>query len=192
MECYVETVHALPGRIRLRVGALRDRAEASAAAAQAVAAVPGVVAIRVHPFTATFLVTYQQERVTADAIAEALRDAVGARRVLAVGGRPPVERRDGKVPVSRIGRALMQAFHDANEDVLRATDGSVDLGVLAMSAFATLGAAEVVVKKKMVSPGWFNLAWWGFQTFLFAEGQDIYAKVVEGEGRAGERSPRAE
>ncbi len=184
MEPWVETVHAIPGRIRLRVSELRNKPEASAAAARAVATVPGVAAVRVHPFTASFLVTYDDGRTDGEAIASALSAAVGARSVLPIGQRPPVVRRTGKLPVSKIGRALMQAFHDANDDLLRSTDGGIDLGVLATSAFAALGAAEVVANRKLASPGWFNLAWWGFQTFLFAEGAaDL---------REGELSPHTE
>jgi hypothetical protein len=172
MDRWVEIVHVLPGRVRLRVVALRARREEAAAAARALAALPGVMEVRVRPFTGSFLVTWDPVRGDGAALARALADAVAARGILAPGERPPVPPAGAPVPASRVGRALVKVFREANEDLLRRTDGGLDLGVVATAAFLGLGAAEVVASKRLAAPPWFNLAWWGLQTFIAAESPD--------------------
>jgi hypothetical protein len=63
--------------------------------------------------------------------------------------------------------------HDLNQEVLRVTDSKIDLGILATLGFFAAGAAEVVYKKVIPAPPWFNVAWWGFRTFVTMEGRAI-------------------
>lgn len=170
MSRWVRIVHSLPGRARLRVSAIRNQREECAAAARAVAALPGVALVRADPFTGSFLVRYDEATVDALALASTVRDAVEARGILLAGERPPLEHRDGPAQPSAIGRALYQVFRDLNEELPRRTGGGIDLGVLTTAAFFTFGAAEVISTRKIPPPPWFNMAWWGFQTFLSSEG----------------------
>jgi hypothetical protein len=125
----------------------------------------------VDPFTGGFLVRCDPARVEALALASAVRDAIGARAILPPGERPPAPPPPaGPAPPSAVGRALYQVFRDLNHDLLRRTNGGLDLGVLATAAFVAIGAAEVVAEGKLKAPPWFNLAWWGLQTFMSAEG----------------------
>jgi hypothetical protein len=61
------------------------------------------------------------------------------------------------------------------DDAIAATPGAVDLGTLATLAFVGAGALEVAVSKKLPMPPWFNLAWWGFRTFMTVEKPEIDA-----------------
>ena len=51
----------------------------------------------------------------------------------------------------------------------------MDLGVLATLGLIGAGAAEIVVTGKLPIPPWFNLAWWGFRTFMTTEQPEIEA-----------------
>jgi hypothetical protein len=171
VEAYVEIVHALPARVRLRAFALRNRREECAAGARVLAALPGVADVRADPFTGSFVVHHARGRVDPLALASALSEAIGARGILSPGERPPARRAAGPAPPSAVGRALYQVFRDLNQELLQRTGGGLDLGVLATAAFVAMGAAEVVGNQKLKSPPWFNLAWWAFQTFMSAEGE---------------------
>ncbi|HVI95172.1 MAG TPA: hypothetical protein VM753_14260 [Anaeromyxobacter sp.] len=170
---YVEIVHAIPGRIRLRIAGIRKKREEAAKAARSVALVAGVAEIRVRPFTGTFIVSYDPARADAERIAGALRDAAGAVAILSQGERPPREQASPEAAGSRVGRAVVEAFREVNEDLLRRTGGGVDLAVLATATLLAVSGAEVVARKKLSAPPWFNLVWWGFQTFRHVEAPDL-------------------
>jgi hypothetical protein len=173
MPRYVEIVHAIPGRIRLRIGGIRKRREEAATAARAVALVAGVSEVRVRPFTGSFIVSYDPARADAEDIARVLRDAAGAVAILGQGERPPREQASPEAAGSKVGHALVKAFREVNEDLLRRTDGGVDLAVLATATLLAVGGAEVVARKKLSAPPWFNLVWWSFQTFRSVEAPDL-------------------
>ncbi|HTP29052.1 MAG TPA: hypothetical protein VMK12_25750 [Anaeromyxobacteraceae bacterium] len=179
MVRYVEIAHAIQGRLRLRVPALRRREAEVTAAARVLAALPGVVEVRGHPFTGSFLVLYDERHLDAERIGEALREAIGASAVVRRGERPRSPRPKGPAPPSAVGKAMALAFRDLNHDLLAATEGSIDLGALLTLAFATFGAGEVVAMRKLPVPPWFNFAWWGFQGFMALEGEAL--SRVDGE-----------
>jgi hypothetical protein len=58
--------------------------------------------------------------------------------------------------------------------LLAATDGRLDLGILAAMGFLAVGATEIIVTRKLPAPPWFNLAWWAVRTFTTFE-----SKVME-------------
>jgi hypothetical protein len=67
----------------------------------------------------------------------------------------------------------MEAFRGLDEELLRITEGGMDLGVLVTLGFVVAGAFEVMVTQKIPAPPWFNLAWWGFRTFMTVEAPAI-------------------
>ncbi|RKG73019.1 hypothetical protein D7V88_37165, partial [Corallococcus terminator] len=88
-------------------------------------------------------------------------------------------------------RAASQFFKGINVDLLRATQGHVDLGSLAAMSFAVAGVVDVAVKGRLSSPPWFNLGSWAFRTFATMEGVAIQstASPVRHDGSAPEASP---
>jgi hypothetical protein len=165
---YVQVVHELPGRIRLRAGPLRREEEAEPAA-RALAALHGVAEVRAHPFTGSFLVRYDDARLDGAAVADALAAAIGGATVLPRGAPSPVPPA-GTGLTSAVGRALVQLYREVNAELLRRTGGGLDLPVVATAAFLGMGAAEVVARRKIAAPPWFNLAWWSLQTLRWGEG----------------------
>jgi len=180
---FLQVVHAIPGRLRVRIPALRGRRDEVAAVAFALAQYPGVVEVRCHPFTGSFLVLYDERHLPVERLIEGLRDATGAREVVRPGELLPLPDRDGPAPPSAVGRAVARLFHDLNADLLRATGGGVDLGVLMSAALVTLGGAEVVATRRLPPPPWFNLAWWSFQSFMNVEGAALRKEGEEANGQ---------
>jgi hypothetical protein len=61
------------------------------------------------------------------------------------------------------------------------SDGSVDLGTLATLGMLGAGAVQVATTGALPFAPWFNLAWWGFRTFVTSEQQEIRLESDAGE-----------
>ena len=167
---WLAIAHHLPERTRLRTPVLRNDVARCERVAEALCAVPGVRAVDVRPYTGSVLVTHAADVAVSILVTEAQR-VIGVKHVLAVGEAPPVE---GEPPAfSAIARKLVVAVRDIDRDIRRASDGSVDLGTLATLGLLGAGAAEVATTGNLPIPPWFNLAWWGFRTFVTTEKQEI-------------------
>lgn len=172
MVHYLQIVHAIPGRTRLRCPALRRDAAAVEAVADKLAAAPGVHEVAVRPYTGSLLITHDRA-IGARQLVDVAQTVLACQPVLAPGELPP---RDPDVPrLSRIARLFADAFRDLDRDLLRLSRGSFDLGTLATLGFFAGGAAEVLAERKLELPPWFNLAWWGYRTFMTNEQDEIAA-----------------
>jgi hypothetical protein len=159
-------VHRLPERTRLRTPVLRKDPDACAKLADSLAAVPGVREVAVRPYTGSILVEHA-DGITADMLVAHVKDALAIERVLATGEHPPV---DLEVPpFSKIAHEVAVAVREIDREIRRRSEGAADLGILATLGFFGAGAAEVIGSGRLPLPPWFNLAWWGFRTFMTTE-----------------------
>lgn len=170
---WLQVAHRLPGRTRLRSPMLRRDPAACARLADALVAIAGVREVRVRPYTGSALVLHDTH-VTAELLVDTTRSVLDGADVLQPGERPPAEAQ--VPPFSSLARKLVQAVHEIDRDIRRGSDGTVDLGTLATLGFLGAGALEVAATGKLPLPPWFNLAWWGFRTFITAEQDEILAE----------------
>jgi hypothetical protein len=167
---WVHIVHAIPGRTRLRCPKLRRDRQACELLADAFAARQGVHEVRIRPYTSSVLVLHAPE-ITSSELAELVRGVLVLERVLEVGERPP--RPTDTPELSRLAKMAAVAFRQIDRDVKRASEGSVDLGTLVTALFFGAGAVQLVSERQVELPPWFNLAWWGYRTFMTNELQEI-------------------
>ncbi len=165
-------IHHLPERTRLRSSVLRRDPAACERVADALAALPGVREIRLRPYTGSMLV-HHEERVSTDRLIDVARQALDCSIVLGPDDQPPLTL--DTPPLSSVARKLAATVREMDRDVLRGTEGAVDLGTLVTLGFVGAGAAGVVATGEIEMPPWFNLAWWGFRTFVTAEQDEILA-----------------
>ena len=169
---WLALVHQLPERLRLRSPLLRRDPATCERLADAIAAIAGVHEVRVRPYTGSALVHHARQ-LDAALLVETARRALDCSLVLAPGEPPPVE---AEAPAfSTVARQLVSAIRDLDREILRGTEGAVDLGTLATLGFVGAGAAEVAATGRLPMPPWFNLAWWGFRTFVTMEEDEIRA-----------------
>lgn len=170
---YLQIVHAISGRTRMRSPALRGDLVLGERAADALAAVRGVHTVDVRPYTGSILVTHEHE-VTATLLAEAVQGVLACARVFGVGEAVPP---DPAAPrLSRVAQLAAQAFREIDNDMLRASQGSIDLGTLATLGFFGAGAAQILIEEQIEMPSWFTLAWSGYRTFMTNEEEEIAAR----------------
>jgi hypothetical protein len=161
-------------RTRLRSPSLRKDPRACERVADALAAAPGVREVRARPYTGSVLVAHDPDVTEASLLATAAH-ALGIVKILAPGEPPPI---DPDVPAfSTLARKVVQTMVEIDKDIRRATDGTVDLGTIATLGFVGAGALEVATTGQLPLPPWFNLAWWGFRTFVTTEQKEIQAEL---------------
>lgn len=160
----LEVVHSLPGRLRLRLSALRDQPNAAVEVADALAALDGVVDVQVRPFTGSILCRYDAALVRKPELIKAARVATPT-----LAARPPTRSSSEHRRGSTVGRAVVEAFHELDKEVREVTENRLDLGTLAALGFLFTGATEVLTTRTMPAPPWFNLAWWAFRTLTVFE-----------------------
>jgi hypothetical protein len=99
---------------------------------------------------------HHDQRLAAASILEVLRRRDGANVVLLHPGEVPPAPAVADGP-SAVARSVAAAFRSVNRDILRGTEGALDLGTLTTLGFMGAGAVEVAVKGNLPLPPWFNL-----------------------------------
>jgi hypothetical protein len=164
--------HQLPDRTRLRTPVLRNDPAAYERLADTLAATPGVREVKIRPYTGSVLIDHD-DTLAIGTLVETVRATLAIDRVLASGEKPPLETE--VPPFSSIARKMVIAIRELDSDIRRGSDGTVDLGILVTLGFISAGAAEIAVSGELPLPPWFNLAWWGFRTFMTTEQPEIHA-----------------
>ena len=171
--------HHLPTRTRFRIRGLRKDPSGCEQVADRIAAVPGVREVKVRPYTGSVLIEHEPT-VAISSLVDVARDTLAIDRILAEGEQPPL---DPNVPAfSTLARKVTIAVRELDRDIRRGSDGTVDLGMLATLGLIGAGAAEVAITGRLPVPPWFNLAWWGFRTFMTTE----VCNPIDGEANCGD------
>jgi hypothetical protein len=166
----IRLAHSSPGRMRLRLRWLREAPEEATRLADKLAALNGMIEAAVRPWTGSVLCHYDPERLDEHRIVTAALRHSRATAVVRPGEENQLESESAPATSgSSLGHAVADSFAAINREVVAATDGRLDLGILASLGFVTVGAAEIAVTRQLPAPPWFNLAWWAFRTFTMFE-----------------------
>ena len=168
---FIQIVHTLPGRTRLRLPWLRHDIPLANRLADALVAVPGMHDVQVRPYTGAVLCRHQaDDEQQVNRVIQVLREQTGVETVVRPGEPIPVPRiPPGAMSRGIVANELTSLFDELDDDVLRATQGNIDLATLVTVAFVTAGALQIAWRKQIPAPPWFNLGWWGLRTFLTFE-----------------------
>ncbi|MBN1205417.1 MAG: hypothetical protein JXB05_10885 [Myxococcaceae bacterium] len=172
MPQLIYLIHSSPGRTRLRLPWLRRDATQATPLAEGLQQVRGMEEVELRPYTGSVLCMHDPHVLGVEALLEEVKRLTRVARVVRPGEEPPEEEEELLRALSGgsgVARAASRFFKGLNVDVLRATEGHVDLGTLATLGFMTAGAVEVVITGKLPFPQWFNLGWWAFRTFTSTE-----------------------
>jgi Heavy metal associated domain 2 len=185
----VKVVHALPGRVRLRVSKVRGNPALARRAEKKLAQVPGIKQVEAKADTGSLLIHYNMEDLCAEASLEILQsslgelfpeiDAVGLMAGLACLAEPP-----GAGPGLPLAEGITGTLSALNTRVSKLT-GGLDLKLIAPLALIALGLRGMWQSEKVAGPSWSNLLWFGFASFVM-----LNRHLVEGTaGTAAEKKP---
>lgn len=155
--------HALPGRVRLAIPALKGEPDLAREVQKQLAALPVVRRVEVSPVTGSVLVLYDPADTAA--IAELGRlmipglDLDGMAEQAVHNGRHRLESATPAEAVAASTRRL-------NERLAAATDGAADLRFLVPASLFAGGLVRLLASKKLPGPTWYDLIWFAFGTFF--------------------------
>ncbi|MHB8877291.1 MAG: HMA2 domain-containing protein [Myxococcaceae bacterium] len=164
----VYRVHSSAGRLRLRLPWLRQTPEDATRISAGLAELDGLQRVEVRPRTGSVLCEYDEELLDAEAVVRAVVELAAAARAGELGEEAQPGRREEPIG-SGVARAAVASVRQANRDVLRATEGSLDLATLSALTFLVAGGIEILVTRKLPMPPWFQLGWWAVRTFTTFE-----------------------
>lgn len=164
----IQVVHALPGRVRLKVAKVKGNPELARKAQEKFAAVPGIQKVEANPLTGSVLVFFD---LAASVAAETI-EPLGA--VLAeffpeiealslVSGLAALagNHESGSNP----GGGLTGAITAINTGIGKAT-GGLDLKLLVPLALLFFGVRGLLAAEKTTFPAWHDYLWFGFSSLV--------------------------
>jgi hypothetical protein len=166
----VRVVHAIPGRIRLKVSELKDNPTLAVAVQDRLSSVPAVDLVETNPVTGSVLVVYDVDEVASfdsvHAFSEVLTPLFPALDVGQIQARlsRPANGSRSESPFA-LDKKISGLFGSLNVGVGKVMGGT-DLKVLLPVTLFCLGIRGLVASEKLPFPAWYDFLWFAFGTFL--------------------------
>lgn len=160
--------HAIPGRLRLRVGdASVKRRREILSAVEDMREHDGVRSVSTNERTGSALITFDPEHLDPEGVVRILRTAHEALDDLV----PPAIAEHLDRSASEVAEAVQARASRANQRVLKATDGRVDLRMLVPIGLAGVGLRQLLREgPALASIPWYVLCYYAFDTFVKLHG----------------------
>ncbi len=166
----LKVVHALPGRVRLRVARVKGNPALARQAQERLAQVPGIRQVEAKPGTGSLLIHYDTERLLSLASLEILSATLGElfpeiEVATLMAGLLSLTETPGARTGSAMAVGITDSFGAINTKFGEIT-GGLDLKLLAPLALIFFGLRGLWISEKVLSPSWSNLLWFGFASFV--------------------------
>jgi hypothetical protein len=165
----IRVVHAIPGRIRLKVSRLRGNPASAAEIEVRLSALDGVDRVTASPTTGSVVVTYGVASPRSADIAPELSEAF--RKTLFQGTDSEELRRqlskhgNGSPESTPLARRVQGLLGSIDRGVERVSHGAVDLRVIVSVTLLCVGLGIVATSGTIPMPTWYDFVWAGFATF---------------------------
>jgi hypothetical protein len=166
----LKVVHALPGRVRLKVPRVKGNRTLARRAEKKLAQVPGIKQVEAKANTGSLLLHYDAEALCAEASLGILEETLGELfpeievvsliTALACLGKSP-----GAEPGLALTEGITSSFRGLNAKVSQLT-GGLDLKILVPLVLIFFGLRGLWQSEKVTAPPWFTLLWSGFASFV--------------------------
>ena len=167
----VHVVHAMPGRIRLRVDKVKGNPAFAQKAQNKLGRVPGIKQVEAKPLTGSVLIYYDAAALLAEGALAVLTDGfaelfpeIGV-AAMSLG----LESLIGHLAIGEHPRSssnLMQSLAAVNAEAARIT-GGLDFKLLIPMTLLFFGVRSLWTSKKLVVPAWYDYLWFAFSSFVF-------------------------
>ena len=176
----VTVVHAIPGRLRLKVDKVKGDPAFAQKVQDTVGQVTGIEGVEAKPLTGSVLIYYDLAKLLATGAFTALTDGFAALF-------PEIEKDAFEMEVEALMRHLatgaapqptispMDSLAALNAQVAELT-GGLDLKLLAPLALLFLGVRSLWTSKQKTFPAWYDYLWFGFSTFVMLNLRNTEAK----------------
>ena len=163
----IKVVHAIPGRVRVKIARIKENPTLAREVQERLAAVRGIQRAEVNPITGSVLVLYDRTALESPDSLLSLVEWFGPLI-------PDLEFSDlegwlasanGDGTDTPFAERLSAAFGSLNAKVGETT-GGIDLKFLLPLTLFLLGMRGVLAAGKGVFPSWYDLLWFAFGTFF--------------------------
>lgn len=152
-------IHRSPGRLRLKVAALRANPEMAERIAERLSTLPGVIEVRATPATRSVLVLHEEERFSEEQLAAAAREA----ELFELSPVAPVD--TTQEPARPRGATIWAAWESANRGLRHLSHGLLDLRTLIPLALVLWAFRQILTERPLVRTPWYTLLWYAFGIF---------------------------
>jgi hypothetical protein len=165
----LRVVHAIPGRVRLKVAQVRENPALAGELQKRLAATRGISKVEVNPLTSSVLVLYDERELSSPDVLHELAAPLSA---LFPGfdvkdfvkGQAPT--RNGTQTLPPLTAGISSLFISLNTRISQVTGGSADLKILAPLLLFVLGARSLLVSEKPLVPTWYDFLWFALGTYF--------------------------
>ena len=165
----IRIAHAIPGRIRLRIPALKGNPTLGREVAEHVWTLPGVRWVETSATTGSLVVLYDPGsrawRDQLDDLAESLAPLLPDLDVRTMADSLTAAPDSTRLTASLRGERVNAFVRNVNERVSTATGGA-DLALLVPMTLVALGLQGLLFAEKLRFPQWYDLLWFGLGTFM--------------------------
>lgn len=159
----IELRHAIPGRIRLRIPAIKGDPGLSREVHGQLSSLPVIRRVEVNPVTASVLVLY--DPADSAAIAKLGRMIVPGLDLDALPGPGDRDELDRHAHFSS-AEAVATFGRQWNRRIESATGGALDVKLLVPATLLVGGLLRLMSAKKIPSPTWYDFLWFAFGTYF--------------------------
>jgi hypothetical protein len=166
----IVVVHAIPGRLRLKVDKIKGDPAFARKAQNILGRVPGVKQVEARPLTGSVLIHYELAKILTEEAAMALTDGFSQlfpgidSGALVRGMESLLENlTSGDPPPPALN--VRQTLTALNTKVAELT-GGLDLKLLVPMTLLSLGLRSLLTSKPRPFPAWYDYFWFGFSTFI--------------------------
>ncbi len=164
----ITVVHAIPGRIRLKIASLRDNSTLASELQHRLVAIQGVKQVETNPRTGSVLILYD---AAAMASPEALLTLAAPLSQLF----PGLDLKDlpawasstnGAHPTPSLAQSVAGFFGSLNQKIDTATGGVADLKILLPLGLFLFGIRSLLSSEKRAIPTWYDFFWFALGTYF--------------------------
>ena len=165
----IQVAHAIPGRIRIRIPALKGNPILGREVAEHVWTLTGIQWVETNASTGSLVVEYDPEnpawRDQTEEMVGSLVPLLPELNVSTMAHAFTAAPGAASLTASLRGEQVHAFVRTVNERVSSAT-GGVDLAVLVPATLIVLGLQGLLFAEKLRFPQWFDLLWFGLGTFM--------------------------
>jgi hypothetical protein len=166
----VKLLHAVPGRIRVRIPRIKNDPEYAARIGERLRALPGITAVAASPVTASVVVRYDDATTSFPELIPGLSETfrthlfpeIDRERIESMLRASP----NGSAAASTLTHRVYSFFGAVDQGVGQATAGNLDLRILLPATLFVLGVVRLLSQSNVPTPTWFDLIWFSFGTFM--------------------------
>jgi hypothetical protein len=164
----IKIVHAIPGRMRLKVADVRENPTLAGELQRRLTSLSGVRKVEVNPRTGSVLILYE---ATAFASAEALQELAKPLAEIFPGleineVRSWMSSANGSGSAPSLTQGIASFFAGLNKNIDAATGSAVDLRILLPLGLFIFGLRSLLISDKRPLPTWYDFFWFALGTYF--------------------------